>query len=412
MKILGLITEYNPFHFGHKYHLESSKTELNTSHTIAVMSGSFVQRGEPSLIDKFTKAKMAIDNGVDLVLELPSIYSLQSAELFALGAMKILDSTNIVDFISFGSESGDIQPLQKIADILLEEPAIFKETLKENLGLGNSFSVSRSKAVEIAYRNLYPNDDDNINSIIKKSNNILGIEYIKAIRKLKSNIQPFTIERLGHNYNDIDIESKIASATGIRNKVHNDGIHSIRNLVPDASYLHLLEFYNKYESFNYLNRYSQIIDYILLNKSKDSLKEIFDMEEGLENRLIKINEAANSIDELVHNTSTKRYPKTRIQRIIMHLLFDFNKYEIKDIYKAPNEYIRVLGSNQKGLEILKQIKEKSDIHIISKFTDYKTLDNENINLILNYEKKGTDLFYLGINRKEYNKDYLISPYIK
>lgn len=412
MKILGLITEYNPFHFGHKYHLESSKKELNTSHTLAVMSGSFVQRGEPSLVDKWTKARMAIDNGVDLVIELPSIYSLQSAELFALGSMKILDSTKVVDFISFGSESGDIRPLERIAEILLDEPAIFKESLKKSLNLGNSFSVSRSKAVETTYRELYHSRDEDVTDIIKKSNNILGIEYLKAIKTLKSSIKPYTIERLGHSYNDTQIDSKIASATGIRKKVHDDGIHSIRELVPEATYLHLVEFYKEYEKFNYLNRYNQIIDYILVNKSKDSLREIFDMEEGLENRLKKINESSHSIDELVHNTSTKRYPKTRIQRILMHLLFDFKKSEIKDIFKAPNDYIRVLASNQKGLEILKKIKDKSDIHIISKFADHKAIDNKNIDLILNYEKKGTDLFYLGIKRKEYNMDYLVSPYIK
>src|SRR5699024_6677867 len=167
MKVLGFITEYNPFHFGHKHHLEFSKNKLNATHTIAIMSGSFVQRGEPSIVDKWTKAKMAIDNGVDLVIELPFIYAIQTAELFALGSMKILDALNIIDCISFGSESGDIQILQRIANILLTEPPIFKETLRAHLNRGQSFSVSRSKAVEASYHLFFSTNDQSIQHILK-----------------------------------------------------------------------------------------------------------------------------------------------------------------------------------------------------------------------------------------------------
>lgn len=411
MKVLGLITEYNPFHLGHKHHLETSKKELNTTHTVAVMSSSFVQRGEPSLVDKWTKAKMAIDNGVDLVIELPFVYATQSAELFALGAVKILDSMKIVDYISFGSEAGDIKPLKNISDILVKEPSIFKETLRDNLDKGFSFSVSRSKAVEAAYSS-YGNDNTTVADILKSSNNILGIEYIKAIKNLNSNIIPYTISRLGHNYNDTSIDQKIASATGIRNKIRKDGIASIQNLVPIPSYNHLLTFYEKYKDFNELGKYSKVIDYLLIAKPIKDLKNIFDMEQGLENRFIKHNHETNHIDDLIHSVSTKRYPKTRIQRILIHLLTGLNQHDIKRIYDEPSQYIRVLGSNQRGLELLKEVKKTSDIHIISKFADYKNINNDNIYYILNYEIKATDLFFFGINRKEYNMDYLISPYIK
>lgn len=411
MKVLGLITEYNPFHLGHKHHLEISNKELDTSHTVAIMSGSFVQRGQPSIVDKWTKARMAIDNGVDLVIELPFVYAVQSAELFALGAMKILDSMNIIDYISFGSEIGEIEALESIANILVKEPKVFKETLKNNLASGFSYSVSRSKAVEAVYSS-YGKDNTNVSDTLKNSNNILGIEYIKAIKNLKSNITPYTISRLGHNYNDILINEKIASATGIRNKIYKDGIASIKSLIPHATYNQLLNFYEKHKDFNELNKYSRLIDYLLITKSVEELKNILDMEEGLENRFIKQNYESTNIDDLVQRVSTKRYPKTRIQRILIHLLAGLHEEDINKIFNEPSQYIRILASNKKGLEILRKVKDRSDIHIISKFADHKSMNNDNINLILNYEIKATDLFFFGINSKAYNMDYLISPYIK
>ena len=148
MKVLGLITEYNPFHYGHIHHLKESLSITNCKYSIAVMSGSFVQRGEPSFIDKWSRAKMAVENGVDLVIELPVLYSSQSAELFALGAVKVLNSLNIIDCLSFGSEEGDLEPLEQISQVLLEEPIEFKNSLKHYLSLGNSFPVSRSLALE------------------------------------------------------------------------------------------------------------------------------------------------------------------------------------------------------------------------------------------------------------------------
>ena len=195
MNILGLITEYNPFHYGHKYHLEESLSKTNSDYSVAVMSGSFVQRGEPSFIDKWTKAKMAVENGVDLVIELPFIYSSQSAELFALGAVKLLNSLNIVDFLSFGSEIGDLEPLNIISKVLLEEPTEFKTNLSYNLSLGYSFPVSRSLALEMFLKDDPLSNKYNFKTILKQSNNILGIEYIKALSKTNSNIKPITIKR-------------------------------------------------------------------------------------------------------------------------------------------------------------------------------------------------------------------------
>lgn len=411
MRVLGLVTEYNPFHFGHKHHLDYSKKALNSTHTVIVMSSSFVQRGEPAFLDKWTRAKMAIDNGVDLVIELPFVYAVQSAELFALGALKILDSLRIVDYISFGSEVGNIEELEKISEILLEEGPVFKETLSKNLKKGLSFSVSRSKAIQEAYKDSFKEEDKSIENILKQSNNILGIEYLKAIKNLKSTIKPFTMKRLGDDYKDRTIND-IASATGIRNAFFQDGINSMKGLLPQSSYEYLMDFYNKYGTFNSLDRYYDIINYLLITKSLDELKDIFDMENGLENRMIRINQETSNIHDFIQGVSTKRYPKTRIQRILMHLLLGLNKNEIRKIYQNSNNYIRILASNKKGLEIIRLIKDSSNLNIINKFSDYKYLNEPDINTILKYEENATDLFFLGMSSNEYNMDYFNSPYIK
>ena len=187
MKVVGFITEYNPFHYGHKYHLEQSINITGATHSLAIMSSSFVQRGEPSIVDKWTKAKIAIENGVDLVIELPFIYAAQSAELFALGGIKIMEALKIVDYISFGSEVGNLEPLQYVADILIDEPSEFKINLKNYLNLGMSFPSARSLAIK-DYLSQNSSLNHDYESILKQSNNILAIEYLKALKRLNSSI--------------------------------------------------------------------------------------------------------------------------------------------------------------------------------------------------------------------------------
>lgn len=225
MKVVGLITEYNPFHLGHKHHLDMSKNITKADYSIAIVSGSFVQRGEPSLVDKWTKAKIAIDNGVNLVLELPFIFSTQSAELFAYGSIALLNKLNIVDYVVFGSESNNLNFLNKIASILIEEPLCYKNSLKHYIDLGNSFPVSRSNALEdyfLKYK-IKDKDSQSINNTLKMSNNILAIEYLKALKNLNSKIKPITIQRIGSNYKDSLLNQDIASATSIRQTILNNG---------------------------------------------------------------------------------------------------------------------------------------------------------------------------------------------
>lgn len=410
MKVLGLITEYNPFHFGHKYHLEKSMEITKSTHSIAVMSSSFVQRGEPSIVDKWTKAKMAIDNGVDLVIELPFVYSTQTAELFAYGAVNLLNEINVVDSICFGTEIGELEPLQELAHIFVDEPPVYRAHLKHFLSLGFSFSVSRSKAID-----KYFNSQEGDNFIILKgSNNILAIEYLKALYKLNSSINPVAIKRLGSNYKDIEILEGFASATSIRNKIFKTGLSSVESLLPKESYKALNEFKSLYSNFNRLENYQDVFNYLLRTINQDQLKELLHMEPGLENRILKTSEIFLDINQILKNITTKRYPLTKIQRIFIHMLNHMNGETINQLYSFTPEYIRVLGSNKKGFEILNKIKQNSDLNIITKYADYKRLNNNIINRFLAFEEQATNIFFLGIDSETplINLDFKTTAYFK
>lgn len=410
MKVLGLITEYNPFHYGHKYHLEKSMEKSKSTHSIAVMSSSFVQRGEPSIVDKWTKAKMAIDNGVDLVIELPFVYSTQTAELFAHGAVNILHNTNVVDILCFGTELGELEPLKKLANIFVNEPKIYKDYLKHFLSLGFSFSVSRNKAV-----NEYLKDDKTYdNSTLKGSNNILAIEYLKALYKLDSKIKPMAIKRQGADYKDINIQSGFASATSIRNKIFTAGLESVESLMPTASYNALMDFKINYNKFNRLENYESIFNYLLRTIGEYRLRELLHLEPGLENRILNASQSSLDLKEIINKITTKRYPLTKIQRIFIHMLNNIDGNSINRLYKVEPEYIRILASNSKGFEIINKIKENSNMNIITKYADHKKLKNPIINNFLEYEEKATNIYFLGIesNIPLVNLDYKTSIYIK
>ena len=239
MNILGLVVEYNPFHNGHLYHLEKSKEITNATHTVAIMSGNFLQRGEPALFDKYTRAKAAVENGVDLVIELPTLFACQSAEIFSHGAICTLNSLNCIDSVCFGSEVGNIDILYTIANILVNEPDDFKVKLKNYLKEGMLFPSARSNALfdYISHNNLVNISKEDLLNILNSSNNILGIEYIKSIIKLDSNIKPYTITRIKSEYNSEQIDSSICSATAIRKSLKdNNNIELLSNVIPNKTY--------------------------------------------------------------------------------------------------------------------------------------------------------------------------------
>ena len=413
MKVAGLITEYNPFHHGHRIHIEKTRELTGASHLVAVMSGSFVQRGEPAVVDKWTRAEMAVKSGVDLVVELPFTYAVQTAELFALGGIRILEAIGVTDYLVFGSESGDIGILNDIATILAEEPPLFKDYLKEHLERGNSFSVSRSLALEefLLHEKIHMS---NTSEILKKSNNILGIEYLKALKKTKSSITPLTFQRIGDGYREREIKSKIASATGIRHSLKSAGPESVKDYMPDPSYGAIIKFLQEYGRVNGLENYSQIINYLLCFLGPEKIADLFDVEVGLENRLKNLSLATSDVFQLIESVSTKRYTETRIQRLLIHMLLGISRKDVLEAYAVQPGYLRILGSNSKGFQIINSIKENSSLEIINKLSDsINKLDQVNKD-ILQRDILATDLYYLGLNLNKplRNMDFKISPYIQ
>lgn len=415
MRIVGLITEYNPFHNGHLYHLNKSKSITNSEYSVAIMSGNFLQRGEPALVDKWTRTKMAIDNGVDLVIELPVIYACQSAEIFAFGAIKTLDSLSIIDSICFGSESGNIEELDYIAEILNNEPENYREYLKLGLSQGYSYPKAREYAL-VKYTEVFNLlDSSTISSIISNPNNILSIEYLKSLKKINSNIKPYTLKRKQSNYHDKSLTGTISSATAIRELlIKNTSIENIRHVVPDKTYKYLKDFYNEYRGFNSLDNFSMILLYLLRNSTSDSLKKFSDVNEGLDNRIIDCSTKYSSICDILDCISTKRYTMTRLKRILIHLLLNLNKEIVNELISVGPQYIRVLGANTKGIEILKMAKKISNLPIITKFADYTKLNNSLVSQMIEIDKKATDIYELGLSKdkSKVNLDYTISPYIK
>lgn len=411
MKVVGFVTEYNPFHLGHKYHLEESKNLSGADFSIAVMSGSFLQRGEPALVDKWTRARMAIESGVDLVIELPFVYSCQSGEFFGQGGVNVLNSLNIVDYISFGSESGIIRDLEEISKVIIKEPKEYKLSLKKNLDKGLSFPLSRSNALVDYYKNIDPNN--NIVDTIKQSNNILAIEYLKAMHKLNSNMKKITVPRKGALYNELETKKEFASATGIRNIINNKGLSFSQNLVPENTYSILESFLDNSHSLNSLEKYFDLIKYKLVTSEPGNLLRIMDMEAGLENRFLEKVQYSKSVEHLISMVSTKRYPRTRLQRVLIHILMDFYKEDIDSVYSRTNPpYIRFLASNSKGLILLKKIKANSNAPVISKFADSRYLKSDLAKLFINYEKKASNLYFLNtLNDGFLNMDYKQSPII-
>lgn len=406
MNITGLITEYNPFHKGHKYHLESAIKDTNSNGIVCVMSGNFVQRGGPAIIDKFERAKIAVLNGVDLVLELPTFYSVASAEYFAKGSVQILNSLGVIDNLYFGSESGDIESLIEITKVLVEEPEIFKSILKENLNLGLPYIKAREISLKNFFESQKNSNIDNIEGILNNSNNILGIEYIKALIKLDSKIKPITLKRQGSSYNEKNLNETFSSATSIRENIkQNKSLDCLSNHLTTETLNTLLDLnINKYkftfeeDMFNYI-KYRIISNNILY----ENLKEVV---EGLDKKLFKEVLNSNSYEDLILNIKSKRYTYTKISRILTQIFLSLDFYDYNELIKEENLYARVLAFNSKGKEILKLIKKTSTIPIIT-----KVLKNHS-NPLLELDINATKAYSLLNTKVHPSSDFLKHPFIK
>ncbi|QNU68569.1 nucleotidyltransferase [Ruminiclostridium herbifermentans] len=412
MSVLGIVTEYNPFHNGHKYHIEKSKEITGCDTVVCVMSGNFIQRGEPALINKFARAEIALQSGVDLVIELPLPYAMSSAEAFGFGAVKILDSIGVVDCISFGSEHGNIDSLISIADILVKEPDEYKAELKRQLSLGLSFPVCRQKGIEYYIKHhLVSEHTVNLSSLLETSNNILGIEYLKALNRLKSAIKPYTIERVANQYNSPVITGDISSATAIRNSIFNIYDEQEQQLcpntvqaIPDITKTIIEREFKEGRGPININSFEDILLAFLRYVSIEKLGKITGISEGLEYRIKKAADSSGSIDSLLSNICTKRYTRTRLQRILFSLLAGVTKDDM-DLFQQDGgpQYARILGFNKRGREILTKIKKNSILPIVTKPVDYKNSCNRLLKRMLEIEAQSTDLYVLGYKNPAFRK---------
>ena len=381
-KVLGTIAEYNPFHNGHLYHIKKSIEETGADFVICVMSGNFVQRGNTSIIDKWTKAKMALANGVDLVIELPTVYSVSSAENFAEGAIKLLDSLKIVDTISFGIEAKDIASLNNIANVFYMEPKEYTNILNHELKKGISFPKARENAVM-----MYLNDIKQYANILTGANNILAIEYLKAIKKLKSKLNPIGIRREKVLYNDEIIIDDFASATAIRKMIATGQFEEIQKVMPKSSYA-------------LLSKFQKEIIYNLRKMKVGDIAQLADVSEGLENAIKNAANSCNNVVDFVNIVKCKRYTQTRIQRILIYALLGITSEKMMTS-KKTTPYARILGFNEKGKKLISQIvKHNKRAQIV---TSVKKYMDESKNKALK-EMLETDIFATNVYTLGYESD--------
>ena len=375
MNITGIIAEYNPFHAGHRYQLSLAKESADA--VIVVMSGSFVQRGEAAVFNKWDRTRTALKYGADLVLELPVVFALNTAERFAFGAISILNKIGIADTLIFGSECGDISLLSSAATLLENEPLEVSQKIKKYLEKGMGYPAAR----ELAFEGIIPA------KLLSSPNNLLGIEYIRQLLRTNSRIKPITHKRIGADYHDRVIHSDFPSATALRGEILNGYIYD--------------EF-----SHSVIHRTENLENIILYNirKNKQSaFSDICDVSEGIENRIVSAAFDSKTLSELEDFVSGKRYTRSKVRRILLSSLLGLNS----SLSKSEPSYARVLGASKTGFSLINEIKSVSDIDVITKTAHYK---KENI--MFDKDILATDIYDLTADIPSgAGSDYKNSPII-
>lgn len=427
MSVVGIIAEYNPLHAGHAWHIAESKRVCGAEACVCVLSSNFVQRGEPAVISKTARTQMALASGVDLVIELPAAFSCSSAEYFATAGVKLLDSLGVVDAISFGSETGELEPLLAVASVLVEESDAFKELLKKSLDSGLSFPASREKALNHMLGNNY-------GQIVSSPNNILSIEYLKALERLSSPIGPVTIPRKGQGYHEKDLGLAFSSATAIRNHImacypfhtqnqpdsplyREKADHCFKDLsenMPDSS----LEIFKR-ECVSgrapvFMEAFETTLLHLLRSSSHETLEALPYMEPGLAQRLKRVALQQTGLSALVSASTSSRYPSSRIRRILCALLLGMTGDFLEALKQTGYaQYVRVLGFNDAGKTLLARMKKKCTLPIITKPSSYKQLENSLAVKLFEYEIRASDIYALGCLNKDLRTggNELVTPVI-
>ncbi|RFU63386.1 nucleotidyltransferase [Peribacillus glennii] len=364
MKALGLVVEYNPFHNGHSYHLQKSKEVINADIVIAIMSGPFLQRGEPALLSKWARAKMALAAGVDLVFELPYAFAPQKAEIFARGAIFALEALQC-DSFCFGSENGRIQPFLETYHLLQEKQDNYQALVKKHMKEGNSYPRAASLAFSELEKNLYALD-------LSKPNNILGMEYVKAALSNGFKIKPLTIKRVQAGYHDAALpENSIASATAIRKSIFDSksNISNISGYVTDSTSSVLRDYIREYGQFHNWEMYWPLLKYRVMSASAAELRKIYEIEEGIEYRIQQAAAHALNFAGFMAALKTKRYTWTRLQRMCVHILTNTTKEEMIPLQGNPT-YLRLLGMSSAGREYLRSKKKHMPIPLVSRLSSF------------------------------------------
>lgn len=384
MKSVGIICEYNPFHNGHLYHLNKVKELCPDNVIILILGGNFLQRGENSTINKWDKTKIALELGVDIIVELPFAFATQSADIFAKGSIELLNFLK-TDKLIFGSEIADIDILNKLADIQINDNS-YDNIVKNYIDKGTNYPTALSKA-------LY----DIMGYEVNTPNDILGISYIREIKKLNSKIAPICIKRT-NNYHSLELEGNVVSASSIRKAIKDN--KEIVKFVPDVTYNYLQN------NIHFIDDYFPFLKYKILTEW-NHLNEYQTVDEGIENRIKKYIIQSKTLDELIINIKTKRYTYNKLRRMFTHIMCNFTKTEAQKYQHI--EYIRILGFSQKGKTYLNKIKKDIEIPLV---TNYSKLKNE----MLELDFRATCVYASVLNEKDkinfIESEYKNKPLIK
>lgn len=409
MKAVGIVAEYNPFHSGHRWHIEQAKLHSGCSYTVAVMSGHFVQRGEPAIFDKWNRAAMAIEGGADLVLEMPVLSVVRSAQYFAEGGVRLLARLGIISHISFGMESID-------PNLNLIASAIDNKSVKRSIAgcLKNGQSYAAAVANSIA-------ETCNVDlTVLSSPNNILAIEYMRALQKYAPEIIPVPILRKGHGFHDTVIDDDFASASAIRLSLRSDTqIDSkLQAVMPDFSYKLCQKLLKEDRGPLTLDGLENIILAKLRTAAPADLAQLPDVSEGLEYKIFSSALRSGNIEELLQAMKSKRYPKTRLQRVLIQLLLQATKKQIDRFNEDGPLYVRILAFNERGRLLIKSIQRHSQLPIITKVSHYLTSKQRfqphltPLQTALSADITATDLCLLGLSNSVWRRagrDFLQSP---
>lgn len=443
MNIIGIIAEYNPFHRGHAYQIETLKKICHADYVIIAMSGNFVQRGAPALMDKYSRTEMALHCGADLVLELPTLFATASAETFARGGISLLNSTGIVTHLGFGAETDNIRILSELANLLYLQPEPYREALHRELKTGNSFPAARAKALETYLLSppstlsenadsFFNTSDNNLQEILASPNNILALEYLKALNTTKSILIPVPILRQGRSYHDTTIAEDFCSATAIRTYLKRescwrnaqydlgsnnhmssscDCADSLKTAMPLDSYKILRDYTHP---FLFEDDFSTLLHYKLLFYDADHLAAWGDSSPALADRLLHEREYFTNWSEFCQRIKTKNITYTRISRLFLHMLLDIKQSDYQT-FPVPS-YLRILGFRKTAAPLLSALKSHSRLPIITHPKKAQTLLSKQEQKLWDLDLRAADLYRMGLTAKgdysmkrEYRQQMIISP---